>query len=366
MVVIVCGVATSAVVTGSAAVSAEPGIGGDLPPELGIAISRDLGLTVAEYLQRSDAAQRLSEFESAARRDYPAVLAGVRLDEAGRPVVTLVDGPTTPAARKAAETAGFTIETIAETESTRRNGKEVVDARSAVPAATAADGPAVVGGTPYIVISNGRGGNGGPCSTGFNGTDGDGNTVNITAGHCDLNRAGAGTPNAAALVLDLAPPPGQQLGTFQRIGSFQKSVFGDRDYAIVRIVNAAAESRFRNNLVGVRGGPAIPINGVAEPVIGAPACKSGAITGFTCGTVHGVDESLTTNGDVPLHNMFWTDILSVPGDSGGAVVTGTKALGIVSGGTAGYLDTGQLVPVTTAQPLSIVLADNPGLKIYTD
>ncbi|MCM6773751.1 S1 family peptidase [Nocardia sp. CDC159] len=314
---------------------------------------------MTQYLQRSATAQRLGEFASAARQNYPSVFAGVRLDDAGRPVVTLTDGPTALAARAAAESAGFTIETIADPESTP---KSVVSAGTTL----VADGPPVVGGTPYFITTNGRRSNGGPCSTGFNGIDSEGNTVNITAGHCDMDRAATGTPDAAALVLDLAPPPGRPLGTVRRIGSFQKSMFGGRDYAIVRIVDPAAESRFQNNLVGVRGGPAIPIDGVADPVVGAPACKSGATTGFTCGTVRGVDESLTTNGNVLLHNMFWADILAVPGDSGGPVVTGTKALGIVSASTIGEIGPAQPVPVTIAQPIAIVLAENPGLRIRTE
>ncbi|MGW6376106.1 S1 family peptidase [Rhodococcus sp. NPDC055112] len=103
----------------------------------------------------------------------------------------------------------------------------------------------------------------------------------------------------------------------------------------------------------------MPITGTADPVVGAPACKSGNTTGFTCGKITAVDQ-WSYRPDLSVDNAFIATACTLPGDSGGAIATGTKALGI-SHGTAN-IPNGECGHSTTVwgQPIKSVLAANPG------
>ncbi|WP_306371992.1 S1 family peptidase, partial [Nocardia sp. CC216A] len=226
---------------------------------------------------------------------------------------------------------------------------------------------------PYVAVA---GSTGAHCSFGFHGSDGGGDPVNITAGHCDPAPAAAGT-DAAAVVYEWIPdrPYGEPLGRFHR------SVFGGSDYAVVAVADAARD-RFASNEVRVPGDESLRIDGVATPVVGAPVCKSGATTGFTCGVVREVDVTSRVSDQyrrtpaVELTGLFRTNACALPGDSGGPVLTGTKALGISSNVpsvnlalcpvrepiSAGSIDFG---PGLIAQPVTAVLAEHPGLTLRT-
>ncbi|RMI27580.1 S1 family peptidase, partial [Nocardia stercoris] len=184
-----------------------------------------------------------------------------------------------------------------------------------------------------------------PCSFGFNATDGDGNAVAITAGHCDHNRGN-----------DTRVYEG---GTY--VGAFGKEATDGLDYGLINIDGAVAH-RFQNNYVDTYGGDPLRITGTADPVVGAPVCKSGEITGFTCGKITAVDVPINTGprgATVP--NSFEATVCAIPGDSGGPYMTGTKALGLAAGG-AWECDNSTK---SYAQPINSILADNPGLKINT-
>jgi putative cell wall-binding protein len=62
-------------------------------------------------------------------------------------------------------------------------------------------------------------------------------------------------------------------------------------------------------------------------------CKSGRTTGWTCGTVAEVDQLVEVDG-TPVNVDIVRGLCSDHGDSGGAVVSGSYAMGLVSGGTA--------------------------------
>ncbi|MEC3916749.1 S1 family peptidase [Nocardia sp. CDC160] len=181
------------------------------------------------------------------------------------------------------------------------------------------------------------------CSWAFNAVAGDGDSVALTAGHCD-----------AATEDD--PPSGVEGRTFEvtsamkagsQVGVFEKSVMdGVRDYAIVRIADDKRDS-FGNNMVRTSGG-AIPITGVGIPVVGAPVCKYGSTTGFTCGIILAVDRP--DPGRPPIR--FTHTALSLPGDSGGALFSGTLAMGIVSRG--GYTDDPYQFPTDKPDPVRTV------------
>ncbi|MGW6376105.1 Ig-like domain repeat protein [Rhodococcus sp. NPDC055112] len=187
------------------------------------------------------------------------------------------------------------------------------------------------------------------CSFGFNGTNGDGEVVNISAGHCDFHRENVGGLNATKAAM------GQNF-----IGEFDKAVVDGGDYAVIKIYDGVAK-RFQNNLVDTYGGDPLRITGTADPVVGAPACKSGNTTGFTCGKITGVNEWII-NSMVRVPNGFVTTACTIPGDSGGAIVTGTKALGITSATNGDCDDKSK----GFGTPINSILAATPGLKVRTN
>ena len=394
----------------------DPGIG--LPADLVAALNRDLHISPEEYLQRADTAQQVAAFATTAQRQFPQVFGGAWLDEQGRGVVALSNGPGGDEARGAAESSGFVVRNVAKSETTLRGEKSaferwldgqpeavsslvrgvVIDtvnnsiavrvdkvglpmpnfidparvivmappiAAETLPQAAAiaeAGATPVGGGDGFAAIA---GDSSLRCSFGFNGIGPAGNTVNITAGHCNPNLDDTG---AATVHESLG---GNKVGP--QIASYQKSVLGSQDYSIMSIADGAA-GRFQNNQVKVPGAAPIAVDGVATPVVGAPVCKSGSRTGFSCGVVNAVDQTVQV-GDRQLTQSFSANICALPGDSGGPIVTGRQALGISSASSVADYPICEIpnilgvltgnAPQLFAQPVSVVLSDNPGLRIRT-
>lgn len=395
----------------------------DLPAALITAITRDLKISPQDYLNRADVAQKVATFATTAQRQFPQVFGGAWLDETGKAIVALAPGEGADQARKAVQDAGFTAKDVSKSETTLRGeknafqqwlkdqpesvskairgvaidtlnnsiavrvdkpdlplpgfvdparvivmaappvGGEGQDVPQATPIAGA--GPrAVAAGEAYASVAGRMSLR---CSLGFNGTDGNGNVVNITAGHCNPNIAATGGANSPSVYQLVGESRGPE------VGQFQKSILGNQDYSIIGI-NDQFRDAFSNPLVSVPGAGPISVTGVAVPVVGAPVCKSGARTGFSCGVVNAVDQTVQV-GDRLLTQSFSANICALPGDSGGPLVTGTLALGISSASSvADYpiceipnligLITGN-TPQLFAQPVSTVLSDNPGLRVRT-
>lgn len=211
----------------------------------------------------------------------------------------------------------------------------------------------VVGGTAYQVpVPGGLL----ECSTGFNG-ELEGTPVVITAAHC----AGADGTRAALA-------NGEEFGTMTRTSK-------DRiDTALVAVDPGFAD-RFRTNLVGTGPDTTQAITGTADPVVGQKACKSGFRTGFSCGTISDVGAQIDVAGSRTIEGAFTVDLCALPGDSGGVVFSGDKALGISSAsnvadtGTcanaAAVAEAGRFTPRLSAVPISDVLAAHPGLSLRT-
>ncbi|MFZ2175786.1 MAG: S1 family peptidase [Rhodococcus sp. (in: high G+C Gram-positive bacteria)] len=403
----------------------EPGVSDQaakLPAELVDALQRDLKLSPDQYLEHSELGQKLAEFAEIARIQFPEVFAGTWLDEAGNPIVGLAEGAEKDAAVEAASDAGFQVKDVAQSEGNLKAQLESLDrwldtqppavadlirgvtidivgnglvlraddagglqlpdflrgARVVESPATLAPQPstdlapiaevmpadALMGGDAYGSLGDGIGLR---CSLGFNATDNSGRPVNITAGHCDPNRAAAGSSEASeAFALARG-------GTGPRLGTFAKTSLDFHDYALIRADDGAAH-RFENNGVRVPGAAPLSITGTADPVVGAPVCKSGLTTGFTCGLVKSVGQTVEV-GERVLSDSFSTSICALQGDSGGTIVTGTRALGISSASNVGQYPLCQIADVATfvigespelfATPINAVLGDNPGLRIRT-
>ena len=236
-------------------------------------------------------------------------------------------------------------ETVPNPEPQTRDGLRA--AQTATP-----DGP-VAGGTGYMV---GVPGGVLECSTGFN-AELDGEPVVVTAAHC------AGEDGTRAAFAD-----GQEFGTMTR------TTRDGIDTALISVDEQFAD-RFANNLVGTDRDATQPIIGTARPVVGQKACKTGFRTGFSCGTVSEVDTDIDVAGSRVINGAFTVDLCALPGDSGGVVFSGDRALGISS--ASNVADTGTcanaqtvaqaagFTPRLSAVPIDDVLAAHPGLTLRT-
>ncbi|WP_407335087.1 S1 family peptidase [Dietzia kunjamensis] len=227
------------------------------------------------------------------------------------------------------------------------------DQPRAIESVPAPAGP-VTGGTGYQV-----GVPGGilECSTGFNG-ELDGKPVVITAAHC------AGADGTRAALAD-----GEEFGTMTR--SEREGI----DTALIAVDDDVAD-RFRTNLVGDGPDSTQGIIGTADPVVGQKACKTGFRTGFSCGTISQVGTTIDVAGTRTISNAFTVDLCALPGDSGGVVFSGDRALGISSASnvadsvTCADADavarTAGFTPRLSAVPIADVLAAHPGLTLRTN
>lgn len=149
------------------------------------------------------------------------------------------------------------------------------------------------------------------CSLGFSARTSTGEPRLVTAGHC-TNRGGEVTGANAA-----------------PIGPIRSSVF-DRtgDWGVVDVGPGWRPTPS----VAAEGSTTRAMTGVATAPVGASVCRSGSTTGWRCGTVTAVD--VTANYPAgPVEGLVLTTACSEGGDSGGPFVSGSSALGVLSGGT---------------------------------
>lgn len=349
----------------------------ELPAELVEAIQRDLGLTPEEYLDRAARAQELGDYARDFRAERPSDFAGAWLGEDGRPVVAVTSRDAAEKARqdgyhatvaplsadgleKALDElnrwiAGLPREVSSQVNSTSidvLNNQIVVDIVNSpigralnLPSLIAniqvqltpgmpANDPAPMGGDTYITADGDVRATPidriGICSFGFNGVSASGDPINITAGHCDAvaRREGGSTvylPNRA------------NIDESVKIGRFTSSSVGTEstlDFGVISLDKAGVEAGLDRPSVRGGNGSTLTVTGTAVPVVGAPVCKSGQSSSFTCGVV--VADSVETqliyeSGEATNISGFAMSACTLAGDSGGAIVTGTLALGVISG-----------------------------------
>ncbi|GAA2492564.1 S1 family peptidase [Streptomyces gobitricini] len=170
---------------------------------------------------------------------------------------------------------------------------------------------------------------GGRCSLGFNVRSGS-TYYALTAGHC-TNIGSTWYTNSSNTTV---------LGT--RTGSS----FPNNDYGIIRHSNASAA----DGRVSLYNGSYRDITSAGNAYVGQSVQRSGSTTGLRGGTVTGLNATVNYgNGDI-VYGMIQTNVCAEPGDSGGALFSGSTALGLTSGGSGNCSSGGTTFfqPVTEA------------------
>ncbi|MXQ65763.1 hypothetical protein GQ466_17195 [Actinomadura rayongensis] len=177
----------------------------------------------------------------------------------------------------------------------------------------------------------------GACSVGFSAVGSDGSRHFLTAGHCtnDANQAAYGYD-------------GSRVGTSNTGGTHSVNA-REGDFGLVDVDQPGWTL---SPDVNTYGGSDVVVTGYAQPVTGMSICRSGQTSGWRCGTVTAVNQSVDY-GNVVVDGLFITNACSQGGDSGGSYVSGDKAVGIHSGGGNAC---GQSNPNTDAQPVGEALA----------
>lgn len=354
-----------------------------LPRELVEAVQRDLKISPQEYLDRAARAQELSAYASDFRASRPADFAGAWIGPDGNAVVAV----TSPAAAQAVAKDGYAtaqspvsadgleksladlnswIAGLPREISEQINGTAIdfIDNQIVIdlvnspigsalnlptllanikvilsPGGSKPVDPTPMGGDTYVTTS-------GPiadapatdisiCSFGFNAVDSSGAAVNLTAGHCNPDKA-TGSGGAPVYLPDPA-----DISRSTQIGSFDRSSLGAEDgldWSVIALNDTGIASGLDRPTVRGANGSTVTVTGTASPVIGAPVCKSGQSSSFTCGVVAAdrVETQLyMEDGTSRTVRGFASTACTLAGDSGGAIVTGTLALGITSGSNSG-------------------------------
>ncbi|WP_346776810.1 S1 family peptidase [Streptomyces sp. HNM0574] len=147
------------------------------------------------------------------------------------------------------------------------------------------------------------------CSLGFNVRSGSGAQYFVTAGHC-TNGASTWYANSSGSTV---------------LGSTAGSSFPGNDYGLVRYSNSSISKP------GTVGG--VDITRAADPSVGQSVTRRGSTTGTHSGRVTALNASVNYgNGDI-VHGLIQTTVCAEPGDSGGALYSGSTAHGLTSGGS---------------------------------
>lgn len=240
-----------------------------------------------------------------------------------------------------------------------------VDAKNAeivtVPAALEAwaEGD-VVGGQGYMTET------GGACSIGFSAYTPDGAPALLSAGHCAFDENGDKTSLTALTVPSEEPAVGGPGWVLPEptviLGEFGFAQFGGPGYtsgaekdptsidiSVIDINEAGGWNPLPAVTDWSTAGEAldslaegsVKVTSVGEPTYGSVS-KSGRTTGFTTGTIDpsldildGWAEIVDGNGNGHWVRGFSSDVEGAPGDSGGAVIQGNTAVGLISGGKPG-------------------------------
>ena len=150
--------------------------------------------------------------------------------------------------------------------------------------------------------------NGYLCSVGFPAISSAGTPIFFTAGHCTQGRPGF-TSN------------GDRLGT-TRVSRYPGDDWGS--------VNVTGRSWVLRGRVDRFGGSDVRVRGWSNAPVGTTVCKSGRTTHWTCGKITARNVSVNY-GDGFVTGLFAHSACVEEGDSGGPVMAGNLAQGLISG-----------------------------------
>ncbi|MBM7785149.1 S1 family peptidase [Tenggerimyces flavus] len=172
---------------------------------------------------------------------------------------------------------------------------------------------------PLLAAGDAIHGNGYRCSLGFNVQQGS-TYYFLTAGHC------------GEVVSTWYADPGETTV----IGPTVDYSFPGDDYALVRYDNPALDHP---------GGYV-----AADAFVGENVTRTGSTTGTHSGTVTGLNATVNYGGGDIVGGLIQTTVCAEPGDSGGPLYDGNKAIGLTSGGSGNCSSGGTTFfqPVTEA------------------
>ncbi|MEV6579223.1 S1 family peptidase [Streptomyces sp. NPDC051582] len=146
------------------------------------------------------------------------------------------------------------------------------------------------------------------CSLGFNVRSGNTYYV-LTAGHC-TDGAGTWWTNSSHT---------------STVGSTVGSSFPTNDYGLIKY---ASSSPVPPGTVGSQD-----ITSAANATVGMSVTRRGSTTGTHGGSVTGLNATVNYGGGDIVYGMIRTNVCAEPGDSGGPLYSGTRAIGLTSGGS---------------------------------
>ncbi|MFC9238860.1 S1 family peptidase [Streptomyces decoyicus] len=198
-------------------------------------------------------------------------------------------------------------------------------------------GGSVVGGERWMPGSEGI------CSIGFSVDGPSGFQGFLTAGHCTL------TADLAAYGKD-----GSRMGTSNPGGGHS---INDRegDFGLVGVDQP--DWTVSSHVAG-QGGLPVTVIGSQEGLVGMSICHSGQSSGWHCGEITRVDQTVDY-GNTVIEGLSLTNACSAPGDSGGSYVTqpnAPMALGVHSGGGSATCGNFGGPTLTIFQPVGEALA----------
>ncbi|MEU3661893.1 S1 family peptidase [Streptomyces sp. NPDC032940] len=156
------------------------------------------------------------------------------------------------------------------------------------------------------------------CSVGYGARDGSGRQVLVTAGHC--------VENLPDLYYD---------GTHFAKGTTGRFHHG-RDSVDMGLASVDAGTAIATRVGTWNNGADIAVKGSRRAPVGSDVCKSGATSGWTCGSIKAYDYSVTyTDPGQPatlVTGLGLSDVCDLGGDSGGPWISGDQGQGVTSGG----------------------------------
>lgn len=169
------------------------------------------------------------------------------------------------------------------------------------------------------------------CSVGFNVRSGS-TYYFLTAGHCTEGY------------------PDYYTSSGSYIGPTVGTSFPGNDYGIVRYDTSVAH----DGTVGSQD-----ITSAANAFVGESVKRRGSTTGIHSGTVQALNATVNYGNGEVVSGLIKTNVCAEPGDSGGSLYDGTKAIGLTSGGSGNCTSGG----TTYFQPVTEALSAY-GVSVY--